>query len=162
MRSWNWQKFKIFDKEFLTLIKKTGFFNVSIWNMWKCIWFYLIVLFYFVYLRTAFLQCREKSECLCFPAPGPSPGPRPQPPALASILYLPALASNLYLPALAPTLCLPALEPNLCLPALAPTLCLTQICIYRLDPGPEFAYTDLVSPICIYWPWPTICTHTGC
>ena len=27
---------------------------------------------------------------------------------------------------------------------------------------PEFAYTDLVSPICIYWPWPMICTHTGC
>ena len=27
---------------------------------------------------------------------------------------------------------------------------------------PEFAYTDLVSPICIYWPWPLICMHTGC
>ena len=43
-----------------------------------------------------------------------------------------------------------------------PHLCLPQICIYRLSPMPEFAYTDLVSPICIYWPWPTICKHTGC
>ena len=72
-------------------------------------------------------------------------------PALAPNLYLPTLAPNLYLPALAPTLCLPALAPNLYLPALAPTLCLPQICIYRLSPMPEFAYTDLVSPICIYW-----------
>ena len=83
-------------------------------------------------------------------------------PAPAPNLYLPALASNLYLPTLAPTLFLPALAPNLYLRALAPTLCLPQICIYRLSPGLEFAYTDLVSPICIYWPWPTICTHTGC
>ena len=60
------------------------------------------------------------------------------------------------------TLYLPALDPNLYLPALTPTLCLPQIFIYRLSPGPEFAYTDLVSPISIYWPWPTICTHTGC
>ena len=55
-----------------------------------------------------------------------------------------------------------ALAPSLYLPALAPTLCLPQICIYRLSPMPEFAYTDLVSPICIYWSWPTICTHTDC
>ena len=78
-----------------------------------------------------------------------------RPPALV-------LASNLYLPALAPTLCLPALVPNFYLPTLAPTLCLPQICIYRLSPGPECAYTDPVSPVCIYWPRPTICTHTGC
>ena len=62
----------------------------------------------------------------------------------------------------APTLCLLALAPNLYLPALAPTLCLPQICIYWLSPGSEFAYNDLVSLICIYWPWATICMHTGC
>ena len=82
--------------------------------------------------------------------------------ALAPNLYLPALVPYLYLPALGLTLCLPTLTPNLYLPALTPTLCLPQICIYWLSPGLEFAYTDLVSPICIYWPWPTICTHTGC
>ena len=87
--------------------------------------------------------------CLCFPAPSPVLGLRLQ--ALAPNLYLPALTHNLYLPDLAP---------NLYLPALGPTLCLPQICIYRLSPG-QFAYTDLVSPICIYCPWPTICTHTG-
>ena len=27
---------------------------------------------------------------------------------------------------------------------------------------PEFAHTDLVSPVCIYWPWSMICRHTGC
>ena len=27
---------------------------------------------------------------------------------------------------------------------------------------PEFAHTDLVSPVSIYWPWSMICTHTGC
>ena len=80
--------------------------------------------------------------CSYFPTLGPLLGPRSL-----------TLAPNLYLPTLAP---------NLYLPALAPTLCLRQICIYRLSPMPEFAYTDLVSPICIYWPWPTICTHTGC
>ena len=85
-----------------------------------------------------------------------------RPPTLVPNLYLPALAPNLYFPALAPTSCLPALAPNLYLPVLAPTLCLPQICIYRLRLGLEFAYTDLVSPICIYWPWPTICTQTGC
>ena len=85
-----------------------------------------------------------------------------RPPALAPNLYLPALALNLYLSALAPNMHLTALAPNLYLPALAPTLSLPQICIYRLSPGLEFAYTDLVSPICIYWPWPTICMHTGC
>ena len=118
--------------------------------------------------------------CLYFLALGPFLGPRPRPLALSPNLYLLALVPNLYLPALAPTLCLPtlapnlfllalapnlhlpALAPNLYLPTLAPTLCLPQICIYRLSPMPEFAYTDLVSPICIYWPWPTICTHTGC
>ena len=119
--------------------------------------------------------CISQPPVLCL-----APGPAPRPPALAPNLYLPALTSNLYLPALAPNLHLPALAPNLCLlalapnlylpalastlclPALAPTLCLPQICIYRLRPGLEFAYTDLVSPNCIYWPWPTICTHTGC
>ena len=100
--------------------------------------------------------------CLYIPAPSPLLGPQPWSLALAPNLYLPALAPNLYLSALALTLCLPALALNLYLPALAPTLCLPQICIYRLSPGPEFAYTDLVSPICTYWPWPTICTHTGC
>ena len=82
-------------------------------------------------------------------------------PALAPNSYLPSLIPNLYLLALVPSLYLPALAPNFYLPALAPTLCLLQICIYQLSPGSEFAYTNLVSPICIYWPWPTICTRTG-
>ena len=105
-----------------------------------------------------------KKRVFVFPGPGPLLGPRPWlwPPALAPNLYLPALAPNLYLPALAPNLYLPALAPTLCLPALDPTLCLPQICIYLLSPRLEFAYTNLVSPICIYWPWSKICTHTGC
>ena len=72
----------------------------------------------------------KKGVCISQPS-ALSPGPQPWPPALAANLYLPALAPNLYLPTLAPTLCLP------------------QICIYRLSPMPKFAYTDLVSPICI-------------
>ena len=44
---------------------------------------------------------------------------------------------------LAPNLCLPALAPNFYLPALV-----------SLKPG--LADTNLVPPICIYWPWPTI------
>ena len=98
----------------------------------------------------------------------PGPWPFTWPPVLALApgprlrTLPPALALNLYLPALAPPLCLPALAPNLYLPALAPNLYLPQICIYRFSLMPEFAYTYLVSPICIYWPWPTICTLTGC
>ena len=96
----------------------------------------------------------------------PSPWPFTWPPVLALVpgphprTLCPAL--NLYLPALASTLCLPALAPNLYLPALAPNLYLPLICIYRFSLMPEFAYTYLVSPICIYWLWPTICTLTGC
>ena len=37
-------------------------------------------------------------------------------------------------------------------PSLAPNLYLPKICIYLLSPGPELSYTDLVTPICIYWP----------
>ena len=47
-------------------------------------------------------------------------------------------------------------------PGSDPSLCLPQICIYGRSSMPEFAYTDLVSPIYIYWSWPTISTHTGC
>ena len=69
--------------------------------------------------------------------------PDPQPPALSHNLYLPALAPNLCLPALTPNLYLTALTPNFYLPAL-------------VSPEPGLAYTNLVPPICIYWPWPTI------
>ena len=79
----------------------------------------------------------KTKECMCFPAPGPLLGPWP-------FAWPPTLNPDLYLPALAPTLCLP------------------QICVYRLSPGPEFAYTDLFHPVCIYRPCPTICTHTDC
>ena len=58
-------------------------------------------------------------------------------------MCLPALAPNLYLPALTPNLCLPALAPIFYLPAL-------------VSPKPELADTNLVPPICIYWPWPTV------
>ena len=34
--------------------------------------------------------------------------------------------------------------------------------VFTSSTRPEFGYIDLVSPICIYWPWTTICTHTGC
>ena len=66
------------------------------------------------------------------------PGPRPSawPPTLA-------LAHNLNLPALAPNLYLPALTPNFYLPAL-------------VIPESGLAYTNLVPPICIYWPRATI------
>ena len=69
--------------------------------------------------------------------------PDPQPSALADNLYLPTLAPNLCLPVLAPNLYLTALTPNFYLPAL-------------VSPEPGLAYTNLVPPICIYWPWPTI------
>ena len=82
-------------------------------------------------------------------APGLGPGPRPRHPTLAPNLYLPALAPTLCLPALAANLYLPVLAPNLYLSALTPTLCLRH---YRLSLMPEFAYTDLVSPVCICWP----------
>ena len=55
-----------------------------------------------------------------------------------------ALAPNLYLTALAPNLYLTALVPKFYLPAM-------------VNPVPGLAYINLVSPICIYWPWPTIC-----
>ena len=94
-------------------------------------------------------------------------GPRPftWPPALAPNLYLLVLAPNLYLPALAPNLYLPALTPNLYLPSLVSNLYLPALSpkfVFTGSTRPEFAYADLVSPICIYWPWPMICTHTGC
>ena len=72
--------------------------------------------------------------------------------ALAPSLYLPALAPKLCLPALAPNLYLPVLAPNLCLPALAPNFYLPAL----VSPKPGLADTNLVPPICIYWPWPTI------
>ena len=78
------------------------------------------------------------------------PGPR-------RFARLPALVPNFYLPALAPNLYIPALAPNFYLPALAPNLHYQPwlpICIYRPWPKfayarPEFAYTNLVSSICI-------------
>ena len=57
------------------------------------------------------------------------PGPRPSAWPLTF-----ALAPNLYLPALAPNFYLPAL----------------------VSPEPGLAYTKLVRPICVFWPWPTI------
>ena len=63
------------------------------------------------------------------------------------ISWPPALAPNFYLPALAPNLYLLALAFNLYLPALVPDLYSGFI-----TPEPELAYTDLVPPICIYWP----------
>ena len=85
-------------------------------------------------------------------------------PALAPNLYLLALATNLYLPAMAPNFYLLALALNLYLPALTPNLYLPQICIYPKfvftgSTWPEFAYANLVSPICIYRPWPPICIY---
>ena len=62
----------------------------------------------------------------------------------------PALAPNLYLLALVPNLCLPALSSNLYLPALDSNLHLPTLAYnFITSPGPEFAYTSLVSSICI-------------
>ena len=85
------------------------------------------------------------------------PGTRPWVPAQAHNFYLPALAPNLCLPALVPNLCLPALVPNLYLPALAPNLYLAALApnFYLpplVSPEPGLAYTNLVPPMCIYWP----------
>ena len=96
---------------------------------------------------------------LYFPAPGRLLGPRP--PALAPNLYFPALALNLCLPALVPNLYLTALAPNLYLTTLAPNLYLPALApnFYLptlVSPKPGLADTNLVPPICIYWPWPTI------
>ena len=78
-----------------------------------------------------------------FPPPGPLLSLWPRTPALAPNLCLQALVPNLYLTTLAPILYLPALAPNFYLPAL-------------VSPKPGLADTNLVPPICIYWPWPTI------
>ena len=105
----------------------------------------------------------EVKRYLYFPAPGLLFGPWPQPfpqvlarslylPALAPILCLPALAPNLCLTVLAPNLYLPTLPPNLYLPALSPNFYLPAL----VSPELGLAYTNLVPPICIYWPWPTI------
>ena len=64
-------------------------------------------------------------------------------------LHLPAVAPNLHLPALAAKLYLPALTPNLYLPALALN--------FYYQSRASACISDLVPPIRIYWPWPTIC-----
>ena len=89
------------------------------------------------------------SLALCLAADhGPGRRPRLRPLALAPILYL--LAPNLYLLALAPNLYLLALAPNLCLSPLAPNLHLPTLAYnFITSPGSEFAYTNLVSSICI-------------
>ena len=57
------------------------------------------------------------------------------------VLVFPSTRSSAWPPALAPILYLPALAPNL----------------YTLvSPVPGLAYTNLVLPMCIYWPWPMI------
>ena len=80
-------------------------------------------------------------RCLYFLVPGHGLSPWPQFPTLAPNSYLPALMPNLYLPALASKLHLLVLAPNLYSPALAYN--------FITSPGPEFAYTNLVSSICI-------------
>ena len=144
--------------------------NLTIYlTFYKLIFFKTLIIFLKATIKLMG-DCVSQPPTLCL-ASGPDLGPQARPlplvpnlylSALAPSLFLPALAPNLYLPALASTLCLPALVPNLYLTDLASTLCLPQICIYQLSLGSEFAYTDLVSPVLIYWPWPTICTHAGC
>ena len=34
--------------------------------------------------------------------------------------------------------------------------------VFTASTRPEFAHTDLVSPIYIYWSWSMMCRHTGC
>ena len=92
-------------------------------------------------LFLAFFQLLMLLRVFVFPGPRPSAWLRPS-----------ALATNFYLPALAPNLCLPALAPNFYLPALAPNFYLPALA----SPEPGLAYTNLVPPICICWPWPTI------
>ena len=79
--------------------------------------------------------------CLYFLAPSHGLSPWLQFPTLAPNSYLPALVPNLYLPTLASKLYLLVLAPNLYLLDLAYN--------FITSPGAEFAYTNLVSSICI-------------
>ena len=54
MRSWNWKKLKIVDKEFQLYIKKQDFFNISIKNKWKCLSFCFNFITGFLYLEFGF------------------------------------------------------------------------------------------------------------
>ena len=93
---------------------------------------------------------------LHFPAPAlclaPGPGPQFVFTGLGPQFVSTGPAPNFYLPALAPNLYLPVLVPNLYLPTLARNFYLPTL----VSPEPGPAYTNLVPPICIYWPWPTI------
>ena len=97
--------------------------------------------------------------CLYFPTPGHGPSPWPHFPgrgpqfvftSLGSQFVLTGAGRDLYLPALAPNFYLPALASKLHLPVLAPNL-YSPALIYNFItiPGPDFAYTNLVSSICI-------------
>ena len=110
---------------------------------------YFILISAFICMIWGIWISRPTALCL---APGLGPGPQfvftgPGPQfvftGLAPNLYLPGLTPNLYLSALAPNFYLPTLAPNFYLPAL-------------VSPEHGLAYTNLVPPICIYWPWPTI------
>ena len=123
-------------------------------NFHNCSVNYLVFLCIFVLLPYFCKQIQHEREIIlvfCFSFVGvcifhppvlsiaASPGPEPhsRSPALALSLYLPALAPNLYLPVLIPNFYLPALAYD-----------------FITSPGPEFAYTKLVSSICkcIYGP----------
>ena len=109
---------------------------------------YFILISAFICMIWGIWISRPTALCL---APGLGPGPQfvftgPGPQfvftGLAPNLYLPGLTPNLYLSALAPNFYLPTLALNFYLPAL-------------VSPEHGLAYTNLVPPICIYWPWPT-------
>ena len=72
------------------------------------------------------------------------------PPVLAPNLYLLVLDPNLYLPTLVPNFYLTVLALNFYLPTLVANLYLQALANnFITSPGPDFAYTELVSSICI-------------
>ena len=101
----------------------------------------------FLYLSLRIINVTRPAEKLNFIRVFVFPGPRlpawPLVLALARNLYLTALGHNLHLPTLAPNLYIMVLAPNFYLPALV-----------SWEPG--LTYINIVPPICIYWPWPTI------
>ena len=92
---------------------------------------------------------RPKAVCLA-PGSGPDPGPQFVFTSPGTQFVFTGAGPNLYLPVLAPNLHLLVLASNLHLQALATNLYL-PVLAYNLitSPGPELAYTNLVSSICI-------------
>ena len=62
MCSWNWEKPKKYSQGVLTLhLKKTGFFNIIIWNKWQCLFLFHDIGFpWSLYSHAIFIWYGEK------------------------------------------------------------------------------------------------------